>query len=119
MPRRIQTQLVNGTTVVTFVDRKLDKNDMAKIQELGDELYALVEQDGLTALVLDCQTVEFWSSSVLNKLIALDKKAKGKRGKVRLCNLKPEIQEMFVITRLNQLFDIRDTVADALAAFAS
>lgn len=113
--RRIQTQLVNSITVVTFVDRKI--LDAANIQELGDELFALVEQDGLTALVLDFQTVEFLSSAALNKLIILDKKAKGKSGKLRLCNLKPEIQEVFVITRLNQLFDIRDSVDDALGAF--
>ena len=113
--RRIQTQLVNGITVVTFVDRKI--LDAANIQELGDELFALVEQDGLTSLVLDFQTVEFLSSAALNKLIILDKKVKGKSGKARLCNLKPEIQEVFVITRLNQLFDIKDSVDDALAGF--
>ena len=113
--RRIQTSSVNGITVVTFVDRKI--LDAANIQELGDELFALVEQDGHTSLVLDFRTVEFLSSAALNKLIILDKKIKAKRGKLRLCTLKPEIQEVFVITRLNQLFDIKDTVDDALAAF--
>ena len=35
----------------------------------------------------------------------------------RLGNLQPEIREVFVITRLNQLFDIRDTKDEALQAF--
>ena len=113
--RRIQTSVVNDVTVVSFVDRKI--LDAANIQELGDELFALVEQEGLTKLVLDFKAVEFLSSAALNKLIILDRKVRGKTGKLRLCTLKPEIQEVFVITRLNQLFDIKDTVDQALAAF--
>jgi anti-sigma B factor antagonist len=114
--RRIQTSKVNTVTVVTFVDRKI--LDAANIQELGDELFGLVEQpDPQKALLLDFGTVEFLSSAALNKLIILDKKVKAKSGRLKLCNLKPEIQEVFVITRLNQLFDIKDTVDDALSAF--
>jgi anti-sigma B factor antagonist len=113
--RRIQTKDVTGVTVVTFLDRKI--LDAANIQELGDELYSLVEQDGHKKLVLDFGNVDFLSSAALNKLIVLDKKSKAKAGAVKLCNLKPEIQEVFVITRLNQLFDIRDTVDVALKAF--
>jgi hypothetical protein len=48
-------------------------------------------------------------SAALNKLIILDKKVKAHSGKRRLCNLKPEIYEVFAITRLNQLFDIKYT----------
>ena len=115
--RRIQTSVVGTVTVVSFLDRKI--LDAANIQELGDELFALVERDGCTALVLDFRTVEFLSSAALNKLIILDRKVKGKGGKLKLSSLKPEIQEVFVITRLNQLFEIKDNVEDALAAFKS
>ena len=40
-------------------------------------------------------------------------------GKLILTNIKPEIYEVFAITRLNKLFDIRDDEAQALAAFAA
>ncbi|MCH5376173.1 MAG: STAS domain-containing protein [Planctomycetes bacterium] len=53
----------------------------------------------------------------MNKLIMLDKKVKQHAGQLKLCNLRPEIQEVFVITRLNQLFEIKDTVDVALKAF--
>ena len=46
------------------------------------------------------------SIPALNKLIILDKKTKGIAGQLKLCFLKPEILEVFVITRLNQLFEI-------------
>jgi len=113
--RRIKTSESQGVTVVSFVDHKI--LDAAIIQELSDELFNLVDRDGVKSLLLDFGNVEFLSSAELNKLIILDKKVKTSTGQMRLCNLKPEIQEVFVITRLNQLFEIKDSVKDALSAF--
>jgi anti-sigma B factor antagonist len=113
--RRIQATEIGGVTVVSFIDRKI--LDAANIQELGDELYKLVEDDGCRSVLLDFGNVEFLSSAALNKLIILDKKIKDHGGQLKLCNLLPEIREVFVITRLNQLFDIRDTQDAALNAF--
>jgi anti-sigma B factor antagonist len=42
---------------------------------------------------------------------------KANSGKMRLCNLKPEIYEVFAITRLNQLFDIKNTEQEAMTGF--
>ena len=72
--RRIQTSEVGGVTLVNFVDRKI--LDAANIQELGEELFNLVEQDGYKNVLLDFSNVEFLSSAALNKLIILDKKIK-------------------------------------------
>jgi anti-sigma B factor antagonist len=113
--RRIQTSEVGGVTLVNFVDRKI--LDAANIQELGEELFNLVEHDGHKNVLLDFSNVEFLSSAALNKLIILDKKVKSKSGQLKLCNLMPEIREVFVITRLNQLFEIEDTKDSALATF--
>jgi anti-sigma B factor antagonist len=111
--RRVELSEVADVTVVHFVDRKL--LDAANIQELGDELFGLVEKDNRKRILLNFSNVEFLSSAALNKLIILDKKVKTHKGKLKLCNLRPEILEVFAITRLNQLFDIADDEADALA----
>ena len=47
----------------------------------------------------------------------MDKKVKEVGGVLRLCELKADIREVFVITRLEKVFDIRKTEADALKAF--
>jgi anti-sigma B factor antagonist len=117
--RRIEVTSFSGSagevTMVRFLDRKII--DAANIQELGDELFALVEKEQRKNLLLNFASVEFLSSAALNKLIILDKKVKAASGKMRLCNLRPEIYEVFAITRLNQLFDIKNTEADALNGF--
>jgi anti-sigma B factor antagonist len=117
--RRIEVTNFSGSSgevaMVRFLDRKII--DAANIQELGDELFTLVEKEQRKNLLLNFNNVEFLSSAALNKLIILDKKVKANSGKLRLCNLKPEIYEVFAITRLNQLFDIKNTEGEGLAGF--
>ncbi len=113
--RRLEISEIGDVTVVRFVDRKII--DTANIQELGDELFALVEHDERKSLLLNFSHVEFLSSAALNKLILLDRTVKKHGGRLKLCSLRPEIQEVFVITRLNQMFSICEEEAEALAGF--
>ena len=113
--RRLEINEVGEVTVVHFRDQKIIED--LGIQELGQELFHLVEGEDRKKLVLNFSSVDFLSSAALGKLITLDKKVKTRGGTLRLCNIRPEIYEVFAITRLNRLFDIREDEADALAAF--
>jgi anti-sigma B factor antagonist len=113
--RRLQLSEVGDVSVVRFVDRKI--LDEANIQELGQELFQLIEDEKRKSLLLNFSSVEFLSSAALGKLITLDKKVKAAGGKLKLSNIRPEIYEVFAITKLNKLFDIKDEEADALASF--
>ncbi len=113
--QHVDVNEVGDVTVVRFRDRKI--LDEANIQLLGQELFHLVEQDNRSKLLLNFTTVEFLSSAALGKLITLDKKVKAASGQLKFSNIRPEIYEVFAITRLNKLFDIREDESDALAAF--
>ena len=112
--RRIEVSASDGIALVRFLDRKIV--DTATIEELGDELSALVEKENQLMLILNFSNVEFLSSAALNKLIILDRKVKARSGKMKLCHLRKEINEVLVITRLNILLDVRPTELDAIAA---
>lgn len=113
--RRLDVSETGDVSVVRFVDRKI--LDEANIQELGSELFALVERENRKQLLLNFSNVEFLSSAALGKLITLDKKVKAAGGKLKLSNIRPEIYEVFAITRLNRLFDIKNDETEALSAF--
>jgi anti-sigma B factor antagonist len=115
--RRLSVAKVGDVTVIQFIDRKI--LDEANIQELGQELFELVESEEHKNILLNFSAVEFLSSAALGKLITLDKKVKGIGGRMKFSNIRPEIYEVFKITKLNKLFEIKDDQADALAAFAS
>ena len=113
--RRLDVNEVGDVTVVRFRDHKIVED--INIQELGQEMFRLIEVDSRDKLLLNFSAVDFLSSAALGKLITLDKKMKAHGGTLKLSNIRPEIYEVFAITKLNRLFDIKDDEADALAAF--
>ena len=113
--RHLEVNPVGDVTVVRFRDHKIVED--INIQQLGQELFQLVEADNHDKLLLNFSSVDFLSSAALGKLITLDKKMKAHGGTLKLSNIRPEIYEVFNITKLDRLFDIRDDEADALAAF--
>ncbi len=113
--RRLDIEDVGDVTIVRFVDKKI--LDETNIQIIGNQLFALVDDDGRKKIVLDFTQVEYLSSAALGKLITMDKKVKSAKGKLILCSIRPEIYEVFAITRLNKLFVIVDDQEKALESF--
>ena len=113
--RHLDVNEVDDVTVVRFRDRKIVED--INIQELAQEMFRLVEADNRGRVLLNFSSVEFLSSAALGKLITLEKKVKAHGGTLKLCNIRPEIYEVFAITKLNRVFDIKEDEADALAAF--
>jgi anti-sigma B factor antagonist len=113
--RRLDVSEVGEVTVIRFRDHKIVED--INIQELAQEMFQLVEKDHREKILLNFSAVDFLSSAALGKLITMDKKVKAGGGVLKLSNIKPEIYEVFAITKLNRLFDIQEEEADALAAF--
>ena len=101
--------------LVEFTNNKI--LDEANIKEIGDGLNALVDERPNPKLLLDFATVDHLSSAALGMLINVNKRVKERNGQLRLANIKPQIFEVFVITKLNKLFRIMPTRAEALASF--
>lgn len=114
--RRIEKEDVGDVCVVKFLERRII--DEQNIQLIGDQLFELVDVDGKRKLLLNFSNVDYLSSAALGKLITLHKKIRGVNGQLRLCNIKPEIYEVFEITKLNKVFQIHDDEESSLEAFA-
>lgn len=109
---RITVEDIDGVQVVNFNDKKL--LDAQTIEQFGREIFSLVDVEGVQ-LLLDLQGFEFFSSAALNKLIILDKMIKAKGGRLLMCHMIYEVAEMFAVTGLDKLFNIRKDRSDALA----
>lgn len=104
-----------GVKVVEFADRKI--LDELCIAEIRDELSKLVSETKDIKLLLSFNKVEHLSSAALGVLITLNKQVSEQKGTLKLSDISPRIYEVFKITRLNKLFDIRDNAEQALASF--
>ena len=112
---RLEIQELGDVTVVRFRDPRI--TNPLEIEELGRQLYQALEVRNGSKLIIDFSPVEFLSSAMIGKLISLNRKAKVCKAALRLCNLRPEIREIFHFCSLEQVFDIREDQAAAIASF--
>ena len=113
--RRLEVEDIGDVTVVNFTDKKI--LDEQNIQVIGDQLFGLVDGEGLRKLLLNFGNVEYLSSAALGKLITLNKKLQAVGGRLILCNIDPQIYEVFEITKLDKFFKIMKEEQAALQAF--
>jgi anti-sigma B factor antagonist len=101
--------------VVEFTSAKI--LDEANITEIGATLNILIDEVASPKLVLDFANVDHLSSAALGMLINANNRVKQRNGQLRLTNIKPQIFEVFVITKLNKLFRILPTREEAMTSF--
>ena len=113
---RLRITEENGVTQVGFIDRNI--LDEANIQQIGEELAEIIDASAKPKLLISFANVDHLSSAALGTLITISNKIKAKSGQLRLAHIDPQIYEVFVITKLNKLFEIHDTAEDAIKSFA-
>jgi anti-sigma B factor antagonist len=113
--RRLEVEDIGDVTVVNFKDRKI--LDEQNINIIGEQLFSLVDEAGRRKILLNFGNVEYLSSAALSKLIILNKKIQSVKGRLVLCNILPDIQEVFKITHLDKMFTIHNEEQAALQAF--
>lgn len=112
---RIRVKEVDGVTQVEFIDRNI--LDEANIQAIGEEIDKIISASETPKLLISFANVDHLSSAALGTLITINTKIRNRGGKLCLADIDPQIYEVFVITRLNQLFDIHESKATAMKAF--
>jgi anti-sigma B factor antagonist len=113
--RKIDIEEVSGVTVARFLEKKI--LDEANIDTLGQEMFALVDEDGRKKIILDFSLVEYLSSAALGKLITMHKKVATAKGTLALCNIQKDIMDVFKITQLNKVLTLCKDLDDALSKF--
>jgi anti-sigma B factor antagonist len=112
-PVSVQNQ--KDISIVQFTNNRI--LDEANIADIGNTLKVLIEEKEHPKLLLDFSTVDHLSSAALGMLINANNSIKQRNGQLRLTNIKPQIYEVFVITKLNKLFRIFPSRDEALASF--
>jgi anti-sigma B factor antagonist len=101
--------------VVEFEDRKI-LEELA-INQIRERLTELIAAETSPRVLLNFRKVEHLSSAALGVLITVSKQVAERHGQLVLANIHPQIFEVFKITRLNKLFNIRGTTDEALREF--
>jgi anti-sigma B factor antagonist len=113
---RIDIREVEGVQVVRFSDRQLF--DERTVREVAEQLGSALPNDGSPIkLILDFTDVALISSSLLSKLILLQRRVDTSKGRMRLCEMSPVLQSVFRTSNLDRLFTIDRDVRASLSSF--
>ena len=113
---RLRVNEQDGITRIEFVDRNI--LDEANIQQIGAEITKIVDSTPKPRILISFANVDHLSSAALGTLITINNRVRSKDGQLRLANIDSQIYEVFVITKLNKLFQIHDSTQEALASFS-
>ncbi|MFH0772534.1 MAG: STAS domain-containing protein [Candidatus Omnitrophota bacterium] len=100
-------------TIAEFLKQEIT---MHEIEEVKKELSEIIENESKD-LLLSFKKLEFISSLVLAALVYVLKEVRKNNGKLKFCELKDKVKEVFAVTDLDKVFDIYPTENEALAKF--
>lgn len=83
---------------------------------LNDKLHELIDHNK-TNVVVDLGEVDWMNSSGLGILIQALNTMRNNGGDIKLANVTERIKSLLMITKLTRIFEIFDTVPDAVASF--
>jgi anti-anti-sigma factor len=78
-----------------------------------EELLADVFERGEKAILLNCASMDYISSSGLRVLLMALKRSKAMEGKMALCCVQDSIREVLDISGFSSIFEIYDTLEEA------
>lgn len=103
-----------GVTLVTFNDSSILDN--ATIEQIGKDLYHLVDVQKKQKIIVDFSNVKFLSSHALGILLTLHKKTLAIKGSLCLCGVRKELMKVFTLTDLDKIFKFYPDDTAALAS---
>lgn len=100
----------SGVTVVTVEGQLIVANRQDLKQVVQDALDA-----GERKFVLDFGPAAYIDSSGLGALVSINKKVREAGGELRLAALNEDLRALFELTKLDTLFTLADSAAEAIA----
>jgi len=114
MEKRTEVELssrrVDGQTAVLCIGGEVD---LYNTPQLKEEILGLIE-GGVRRLVVDLSDTQYLDSTALGVLIGGLKRLRERDGELRLAGPPPRIRKLLEITRLLKVFEVCDSVPQAL-----
>lgn len=100
-----------NVNIVSLTGELIDKNQSNELVEQVDSLLAA----GELKYVFDLSELKYINSSGLNVLIHILTKARKAGGEAVVANVSKKVNELLIITKLNTVFTVTDTVEKAIS----
>jgi anti-sigma B factor antagonist len=103
---------VDDVTVVVVPGASLDASNAKEFKQGMTSLL-----NARSKVVFDLQQVEFVDSSGLGGLLSCLRQLSAVGGELKLCGMARPVRDLFALVRMDRIFEIFSTQADAIGAF--
>jgi anti-anti-sigma factor len=107
----VQVKTLNNHVVVA-IEGRLDTTQSDAFEKKMLEIL----QSGADKIILDCERLEYISSSGLRVFLIMQKKMNVSGGQMKICNLQPIIKEIFEVSGFMMIFSVYPDVDASLKA---
>jgi anti-sigma B factor antagonist len=114
--KHLRVKEVGQVAIVDFINSQLMYGTF-DIEEIENELSSLISDHGYSKLLLDFSNVQYVSSTMLAKLVGLERRLQTAKGRLALCGLGPILMDTLRISQLERVFAIYDDVESAIRSF--
>lgn len=105
----LQINAVSGFKTIS-IDGRLDTTTYPELEKALITLF----DGGDHRLIIDCTAMDYVSSSGLRVFLMILKKIKAVNGQLTICGLQPAIHNIFEISGFLSIFNLTDTVGQAI-----
>jgi anti-anti-sigma factor len=110
----VSTETIGPTLVATITEPELTA---PKVADLTSEMQELLNKASeVKNLVVDLQNVEYLDSACLYMLVHLLEQVRETGGQIAVARPQQRVEGVFKLTRLDNVFPIKSTVLEAIAA---
>ena len=113
---QIEVTVMGDAAVVRFRRTDCLLGSLNPRQEVGEDLFALVDADRYSSIVLDFENpdIQWLSAAFQGLLLVLHRRLFNVNGALKLCNVPEAIMEQFQVNQLVKVFNIYPNLEAAL-----
>lgn len=110
LPLSVNITTTDSKIVVVDLEGKII--DQTTSQDLVARVTSLLSAEK-NLVIINLEKIEYINSNGLNSLISILTKTRTRGGEVVLCNINEKVEKLLLITKLNSVFNIENSVAEA------
>ncbi len=110
----LKTEKINNVIVVKF--NNIDRFNALIVEPVKEQLKGFFNKPD-TRLALNLEGVKFIDSSGFGVFLSVMKSANNNHGQFKICNIRPEVMELFKLLQLHNVFDLCETQDECVKSF--
>ena len=110
----LKTDRINNVIIVRFDN--IDRFNALITEPVKEDMKSLFNKPD-TRLILNLEGIRFIDSSGFGVFLSILKTANNNHGQFKLCNIEPEVMELFRLLQLHNVFEIHNTLEDCVKSF--